>query len=91
MANHKQAEKRNRQRLKRRERNLAHLSKMRTYLKRIRRALDSKDLETAKQTLPLALAAIGKATSKGVLHRKTAARYTSRIQTAINKATAEAA
>ncbi len=90
MANHKQAEKRNRQRIKRRSRNLLHLSTMRTYMKRVRKALDSKDLEAAQAALPLALKAIGKANSKGVIHSKTASRYTSRIQLAVNRATAEA-
>ncbi len=88
MANHKQAEKRNRQRLKRRARNLMYLSTMRTYIKRVRYALESGDVETAKSGLPIALNAIGKAHSKGVLHRKTASRYTSRLTLAVNKATA---
>lgn len=92
MANHKSAEKRNRQRIKRRERNVFHLSTMRTYMKRLRKALEGGDLETAKESLPLALQAIGKAASKGVIHRNTASRYTSRITLAFNKkATAQAA
>ncbi|MFO7561299.1 MAG: 30S ribosomal protein S20 [Enhygromyxa sp.] len=86
MANHKQAEKRNRQRLKRRTRNLMHLSTMRTYMKRVRKAIAEGDLETAKNTLPVALQAIGKATSKGVIHRHTASRYASRLTVAVNKA-----
>jgi small subunit ribosomal protein S20 len=86
MANHKQAEKRNRQRLKRRERNLMHLSSMRTYMKRVRKALAEGDLETAQQTLPIALKSIGKANSKGVIHRHTAARYASRLTLAVNRA-----
>jgi small subunit ribosomal protein S20 len=91
MANHKQAEKRNRQRIKRRARNLMHLSSMRTYMKRVRRALAEGDLETAKKTLPIALESIGKANSKGVIHRHAASRYTSRLTVAVNKATAAAA
>ncbi|MFV8754308.1 30S ribosomal protein S20 [Nannocystaceae bacterium ST9] len=88
MANHKQAEKRNRQRLKRRTRNLMHLSKMRTFMKRVRKALATGDLETAKSTLPTALEAIGKASSKGVIHSKTASRYASRLSLAVNRASA---
>lgn len=83
MANHKQAEKRNRQRLKRRATNLLHLSKMRTYMKRVRKALETGDAETAKSTLPAALSAIAKAASKGVIHRNTAARYFSRLTKAV--------
>lgn len=85
MANHKSAEKRNRQRLKRRERNVFHLSTMRTYMKRLRKALEGNDLESAKESLPLALQAIGKAASKGVIHRNTASRYSSRLTLAFNK------
>jgi len=89
MANHKQAEKRNRQRLKRRARNLNHLSSMRTYIKRVRKALDEEDIETAKSALPVALRAIGKANSKGVIHSRTASRYSSRLTLAVNKAAAQ--
>jgi small subunit ribosomal protein S20 len=85
MANHKQAEKRNRQRLKRRARNLIHLGRMRTFMKRVRKALAAGDLETAQSNLPGALEAIGKASSKGVIHRKTASRYASRLTLAVNR------
>ena len=88
MANHKQAEKRNRQRLKRRTRNLMHLSTMRTYMKRVRKALDGKDGEVAKTSLPEAIQAISKAASKGVIHRNTASRYISRLTLATNKSNA---
>lgn len=88
MANHKQAEKRNRQRLKRRTRNLMHLSTMRTYMKRVRKALDGKDGEVAKTSLPDAIQAISKAASKGVIHRNTASRYISRLTLATNKSNA---
>ncbi|MCX4244668.1 30S ribosomal protein S20 [Paraliomyxa miuraensis] len=88
MANHKQAEKRNRQRIKRRARNLQHLSTMRTYMKRVRRALAGGQLDQAKEAMPLAITAIGRAASKGVVHRNTAARYISRLTKAMNAATA---
>jgi small subunit ribosomal protein S20 len=79
VANHKQAEKRNRQRIKRRARNLVHLSTMRTFMKRVRKALASGDKDAAQKTLPLALRAVAKAVSKGVIHRNTGSRYTSRL------------
>ncbi len=88
MANHKQAEKRNRQRVKRRARNLQHLSTMRTYIKRVRRALDGKELAVAKETLPKALTAIARAASKGVIHRNTASRYVSRLTKAVGRSEA---
>lgn len=86
MANHKQAEKRNRQRIKRRVRNIRYLSSMRTYIKRVRKALDEGDLETAKKGLDVAVRAIGRAASKGVIHRNTAARYVSRLTKSVNRA-----
>lgn len=86
MANHKQAEKRNRQRIKRRSRNLQHLSTMRTFMKRVRKALAGGQLEEAKEVLPQAITAIGRAASKGVVHRNTASRYISRLTRAMNRA-----
>lgn len=89
MANHKQAEKRNRQRIKRRSRNLLHLSSMRTFMKRVRRALAGKEVEAAQAALPAALTAIAKAASKGVIHRNTASRYKSRLTKAVAAGAAE--
>jgi small subunit ribosomal protein S20 len=85
LANHKQAEKRNRQRVKRRARNLLHLSSMRTHVKKVRKALAGGDLEAAKTALPVAITAITRAVSKGVIHRNTAARYVSRLTRAVAK------
>ena len=83
MANHKQAEKRNRQRLKRRQRNLMYLSTMRTHIKRVRSALAGNDDDAAKAGLPVAVKAIDRAASKGVIHRNTASRYISRLTRAV--------
>jgi small subunit ribosomal protein S20 len=88
VANHKQAEKRNRQRIKRRALNLRHLSTMRTYMKRVRKALAGGQVAEAKEALPQAITAIGRAASKGVVHRNTASRYISRLNKAMNAATA---
>jgi small subunit ribosomal protein S20 len=87
VANHKSAEKRNRQRVKRRARNLSHLSSMRTFMKRVRRLLESGDAEGAKASLPTAITAITKAASKGVIHGNTASRYVSRLTVAVAKTT----
>lgn len=89
MANHKSAEKRNRQTPKRRARNLRYLSTMRTYMKRVRTALAAGDLESAAKVMPQALTAIAKAAGNGVIHRNTASRYTSRLSLAINRANAQ--
>lgn len=83
MANHKSAEKRNRQRVKRRARNLKHLSTMRTYMKRVRKLLADEQTDEANKTLPAAITAITRAASKGVIHRNTASRYVSRLTKAV--------
>jgi small subunit ribosomal protein S20 len=89
MANHKQAEKRNRQRLRRRQQNLVALGRMRTSIKRVRNALAANDATAAEQALGPALQAIGKAAIKGVVHQNTAARYSSRLTRAVNAAQAQ--
>src|SRR6476660_3065845 len=55
VANVASAEKRNRQRIKRRARNQFHLSTMRTYVKRVRTALESKDSTKVKDLLKSAV------------------------------------
>ncbi len=78
MANIQSAEKRNRQRLKRRARNQFHLSTMRTFVKRVRTAIESKDGKVA-DVLKSAISVIDKAAQKGVIDRKTASRKISRL------------
>ena len=64
----------------RRVRNMSIRSRMKTMIKQARTALDSGDQEQVKTTVPAALSAIDRATSKGVLHRNTAARHKSQLQ-----------
>ena len=78
MANVASAEKRNRQRLRRRQRNLAHLTKVRSFIKRVRAALAAKDPKVA-EALKQAVRAIDKAAQKGVIKRQTASRTISRL------------
>lgn len=77
MANVPSAEKRNRQRLRRRQRNLLQLTKVRSYVKKVRAALASG--AKAEDVLKEAARVIDKAAQKGVLKRKTAARKISRL------------
>src|SRR5262249_30739498 len=77
VANVPSAEKRNRQRLRRRQRNLLQLTKVRTYVKKVRAALASG--AKAEDVLKEAARVIDKAAQKGVLKRKTAARKISRL------------
>lgn len=86
VANHKQAAKRNRQRIKRRQRNLLHLTTMRTYIKRVRKHLESNEIDEAQKALPVALRSIDRAVSKGVVHQNTGSRYISRLTVAVAKA-----
>ncbi len=88
MANVASAEKRNRQRLKRRARNLFHLSTMRTYVKRLRSAIDAKDAGTAKEALAAATRILDKAAQQGVIPKKTAARKISRLTLSVRKLSA---
>lgn len=78
------AVKRARQSVKRHERNRALLTQMRTQIKRFRAALGAKNKKDAETLLVPTLSTIAKMASHGILHRNTAARYTSRLQTQFN-------
>jgi small subunit ribosomal protein S20 len=88
VANVASAEKKNRQRLKRRARNLSHLSTMRTHVKRVRAALECKDGQKAADALKIASRVIDKAAQKGVIPRKTASRKISRLTQAVARLSA---
>jgi small subunit ribosomal protein S20 len=80
VANNPSAEKANRQSQKRRVRNRAALSTLRTAVKRARTAIDGKAADAA-DLRKTAIAIIDKAVTKGVLKRNTASRYVSRLAT----------
>ena len=83
MANTKSAEKRNRKSEARRARNRQAKSQMRTAIKKLRSAVASGDAQTATGLLPATLQVIDTSARKAVLHRKTAARYKSRLSRAV--------
>lgn len=85
MANHPSAEKRNRQRITRTDRNRAASSALRTALKKARTAVAAGDKDKAKGSVASAEKALARAASKGVIHPRTAARTTSRIAKALAK------
>ncbi len=85
MANHKSAQKRARQNLKRRNRNRHQRSTLRTTLKNYREVLGAKDAAAAESGYPGVQKAIDRAVTKGVLNRHTAARYKSRLAAAMKK------
>ena len=79
MANHKSAEKRNRQNKIRNARNTHIRSTMRSYVKKLRTAIADGDMETAKTVLEKAIPYIDKAATKGVIHKATASRKIGRL------------
>lgn len=83
MASHKSAIKKNRQDLKHRLRNRAHASRLRTQVKKMRKALDAGDGSTAGAMVGETLSLIDRSVSKGVIHRNTAARTKSRLVRAV--------
>ena len=85
MSNVPSAEKRNRQRLRRRQRNLMHLTRVRTHVKRVRAAIDSGEGKLA-ELLKEAVQLIDKAAQKGVLKKETASRKISRLTKAVASA-----
>ncbi|HKI97643.1 MAG TPA: 30S ribosomal protein S20 [bacterium] len=85
MAHHNSAIKRARQNEKRRMRNRHHRSTLRTALKDYRALLTSKKADEAAQAYTGVQQAIDKAVSKGIIHRNAAARYKSRLATALKK------
>jgi len=85
VAQHKSAEKRHRQNTRRRARNRANLSQVRTHIKKFRTALASGDKEAAQKLLPQTLGQIDKAARKGAIHDNTASRTKGRLQKSFNQ------
>ena len=85
MANHPSAEKRNRQRVTRTDRNRAASSALRTALKKARTAVAAGDKDKAKGSVASAEKALARAASKGVIHPRTASRTTARLAKALAK------
>lgn len=89
MPNHKSAEKRVRQSEKRRVINRSNRTKVRTFIKKVRTALDSGDQGAIQQVLPEAISVIDKSVQKGVMHKNAAARYKARLTVRANRAAAK--
>lgn len=86
MAHHKSAQKRIRQSKKRSERNKAALSKVKTLVKKV---YTTKEKAEAEALLKNAVATLDKQSSKGRIHKNTAARKKSKLTKHVNKLTAE--
>ena len=64
---------------KRKLRNKSTISEIKTVLKDVKSVIDSKDKEKIASSLKKAISKIDKAKNKGILHRKTASRWISRL------------
>lgn len=84
MANIKSAKKRIKVIATRTARNRAITSAVKTYSKKVVKAVEAKDAALANTNLVVAVKAIDKATAKGVYHAKTAARKKSTLARLVN-------
>ena len=80
MANIASAEKQNRKMIKHRARNRAAMATLRTAVKKARTAVDDKTNDAAN-LVKEAVSIIDSAVTKGILKRRTASRYVSRLET----------
>lgn len=83
MANSPQARKRARQNVKRRAQNASQRSMVRTFIKRVVSAIDSKSYELATEAYNKAVPVIDRMADKGIIHKNKAARHKSRLNKAI--------
>jgi small subunit ribosomal protein S20 len=86
----KSAKKRLRQSIVRKARNKPVKSRLKTEIKKARIEIAEKHVETAASQVRLASSLLDKAATKGVIHKRQAARRKSRIALAANKAAAGA-
>lgn len=90
MANHKSAIKRHKQSIKRALRNRSQRTRVKNIIKDVHAAINGDDKDLAVKSLSNAASVIGKASSKGAIHWKTAARKVSRLAKAVNAMQAQA-
>lgn len=84
MAHHKSAIKRIKQNAKKNARNRHISSTLKTYIKRVREAVEAKDKEGASVALKAAIPVIDKTATKGVIHSANASRTVSRLTKLVN-------
>jgi small subunit ribosomal protein S20 len=85
MANHKSSEKRNRQTIKRTERNRVRTSRIKTFLRSVEEAIAGGNKTAANAALKAAQPELMKGVSKGVFRKETASRKISRLSSRIKK------
>lgn len=84
MANHKSAEKRNKQAQVRRMRNKMNRTRMKTSIKKVDEAVVAGTKDAAQDALKSATSVIAKTASKGTIHKKNASRKISRLTKRVN-------
>jgi small subunit ribosomal protein S20 len=83
LANTAQAAKRARQAEKRRQHNAARRNMLRTYIKKVIKAIRTGDKADAAQAYQAAVPVIDRMANKGLIHKNKAARHKSRLNTHI--------
>jgi small subunit ribosomal protein S20 len=91
MPTSRSAKKRLRQQERRRIRNRAARSTLRTHIKRVRAAVDEKDIAKAETEFQITAKKLDQSAAKNIIHANTASRYKSRLQALIRKAKQPAA
>jgi len=91
LAIHLSALKRARQNQKRRLRNLHIKTTVKSSIKKVREAVEGKDVEGAQKALLKTIPLIQKAHSKGVFHKNTSTRKISRLTREVNALKAQSA
>ncbi len=84
MAHHKSAIKRIKQNAKKNARNKHVSTTLKTYIKRVREAVEAKDKEAATKALKAAIPVIDATATKGVIHKSNASRNVSRLTKLVN-------
>ena len=79
MAHHKSALKRVRQTIKRTAQKRSQRADLRTVIKKFRLILDGENMDQAREAYSGVQKNIDKAVTKGILHKRTGARYKSRL------------
>jgi small subunit ribosomal protein S20 len=87
LANSAQARKRARQAENRRQQNASQRSTLRTFVKKVVKAIQSGDKEAATQAYKEAVPRIDSAATKGMIHANKAARHKSRLNAHIKAMT----
>ncbi len=85
MANHKSAEKRARQTIKKTERNRYYRTRLKNITKAVREAAEAGDKTKASEAFKIANKSIHSMVSRGFLKKQTAARRVSRLALLVNK------